>query len=274
MKQIALCVIAVLVLVSAVLADPDPAPQQITSMSWHGLSGLYVIPTARILGARRLAFGLNESKHTEFIADQKFTDRQVRVPVTYGVTDCLEVYWTYINEIYTTPPGREPELFNTDLSTFGLKLRVLKERPDCWYPDVAIAVRDIADQTADIGSLRNVNNGAKVYLLASKRVSENRPTGRFMDLHAGVTFDKNQAAGLLGFELALSYNMSLIAEGMWDSPYLNFRKFGESDQPGRFIFDVGARIYPEIAPGLVMDVGFVGDSEFEFSFGVSYVARL
>jgi len=60
--------------------------------------------------------------------------------------------------------------------------------------------------------------------------------------------------------------------GFWDSPFLNFREYGENEVEGRFIFDPGIRIYPEMVPGMAIDPGFIGDSEFEFSFGISYVA--
>jgi len=81
-------------------------------------------------------------------------------------------------------------------------------------------------------------------------------------------------SGLLGFELTIATNASLIAEWMWDSPFLNFRDLGKPDQQGRFVFNPGIRIYPELIPNMVLDLGFVGDGEFEFSFGISYVATL
>ncbi len=94
-----------------------------------------------------------------------------------------------------------------------------------------------------------------------------------MDVHAGLTFDHNAVAGLAGFELTLTPNTSLIAESMYDSPYLNFREFGNNNQEGRYLFNTGIRIYPELVPHMVLDLGFIGDSEFEFSFAASYVMR-
>ena len=61
----------------------------------HGLTGLYVIPTARTLGKGGLGIGYNESKHVEWIGSTRFSDRQVRATVTYGVTDTIEVYGGY-----------------------------------------------------------------------------------------------------------------------------------------------------------------------------------
>ena len=42
----------------------------------------------------------------------------------------------------------------------------------------------------------------------------------------------------------------------------------------RYIFDPGIRFYPELIPNMALDLGFVGDGEFEFSFGISYMAHL
>ncbi len=243
---------------------------QITTTSWHGLTGLYVIPTARMIGYKNFCVGFNESKHTEFISDQKYTDRQIRGVVTYGVSPRVEVTGTFYNDMYVIPPDKEPQLSNQTFYTFGFKVLILKEHPHYWFPAVAVGVRDITNDTANVGPLQNVNNGTKGYVLASKRLLKNEAIGRFMDVHVGLTFDELEVSGLVGFELTLAPNASLIVEGIWDSPYLNFRNFGSNDQPGRFLFNTGLRIYPELLPGLVLDAGFIGDSEFEFSFGISY----
>ena len=76
-------------------------PQQEVATSWHGLSGLFVMPTARTIGPSKLAIGFNESKHTEFVNNGKFTDRQIRGVATYGITDKLEVYASFWNNMYT-----------------------------------------------------------------------------------------------------------------------------------------------------------------------------
>lgn len=262
-------VMLILGLCAQVCADPDP--QQIITTSWPGLSGLFIIPTARMIGHRNFAVGFNESKHTEYVMGEKYTDRQIRGVFTYGVADWLEITGAYYNDMYTIPPGVEPSLNNQTFSTYGLKFRVMQEHPHYWYPEVSIGIRDIGNDTIDVGPLRNVNNGRKIFILASKRMLKNCETGRFMDVHAGVSYDHAQPSGLVGFELTLAPNASLIVEGIWDSPYLNFRRYGLDDQPGRFLFNTGLRVYPELVPHLVLDMGFVGDSEFEFSFAASYV---
>lgn len=272
MKRLAAASILSLALCTSSFAAPTP--QQIATTSWHGLSGLYIIPTARMIGNMKFCVGFNESKHTEFVGGAKFTDRQIRGVVTYGVSENLEITGTYHNNMYVIPPDRKPQLHNQTFHTFGFKVLVLEEHPHHWYPAVAIGIRDITNDTADVGPLRDVNNGTKGYLLASKRLLKSEEIGRFMDVHVGLTFDRAQTYGLVGFELTLAPNASLIVEGVWDSPYLNFRNFGSDDQHGRFLFNTGLRIYSALLPGLVLDTGFVGDSDFEFSFGISYLIDL
>lgn len=267
-------IFSILVLALPVACLADTWPQQIVTTSWHGLSGLYIIPTARIVGPSSLAVGFNESKHAEVIRNGRFVDRQIRGVATYGITDKLEVCASYSNDMYVVPPDVEPQLNNRTFGSFGAKLLIMREDPHYWFPAVAIAVRDITNNTADVGPLSNVNNGTKGFLLVSKRLLKDDKIGRFMDVHAGLTFDKNATAALLGFELTLAPNASLIAESIWDSPYLSFRDFGRNDVEGRYLFNVGIRMYPELVPGLVLDTGFVGDGEFEFSFAASYVIRL
>ncbi|MGQ9454615.1 MAG: hypothetical protein ACUVRS_06725 [Armatimonadota bacterium] len=102
-----------------------------------------------------------------------------------------------------------------------------------------------------------------------------------MDAHLGIGFSKkSRLSPMFGVEIALSPVTSFIAEGMWDSPFVNFREAyvnagrrGTSDHKGRFIFDVGLRLYPDVVPGMILDLGFVGDGSMEFSFGVGYVFR-
>ena len=272
-KSILLTIIAILLAGSCFAADVDK-PMQIYTTSWPGLTGLYIIPTARIIGKGNWAIGFNESKHTEYVEGDRFSDRHIRLVNTYGISDKLEACFTYYNNMYTIPPGIEPDLDNKGFYTLGLKLQLVQEDPCKWYPAFAIGVRDITDNTADTGSLENVNNGTKVYFLASKKILNSARYGKFMDVHGGVTVDKLTISGLLGFELTIAPNASFIAEGIWDAPYLNFRKFGNNDVPGRFLFNTGVRIYPEMAPGLTFDLGFIGDGEFEFSFGTSYVIHI
>lgn len=270
MRILCACILTVFVLSGALWADPDPEMLQINTTSWPGLTGLFMIPTARIIGKQNLAFGFNEAKHVEFVLGERFSDRQIRGVMTYGVADWMEITGSYYNDLYGIPFG--PDLHNTKFSTFGLKVRLLKENPTDWRPDISLAVRDLFDNTSDVGPLENVNNGRKIFLLASKKIFRKAATGRYLDMHTGVTFASNGVSGLIGFELPLAPNASLIAEGMWDSPFLNFREYGGNDVGGRFIFDPGVRIYPEMVPGMALDLGFIGDSEFEFSFGISYVA--
>ncbi len=249
----------------------EPGIKQFNTTSWHGLTGLYVTPTARLIGRGKLALGFNESKHSEFKAGLKFSDRQIRGVLTYGLADPLEFTATFFNDLFMVPNGYKPDLDNQAFKTVGLKLRLLREDPHYWYPEVSIGVRDIFNDTANVGPLKNINNGTRVFLLASKRMLKNEKTGAFFDIHAGLGGDHNGVSGTLGLELALVPTVSLIAEGIYDSPYLNFREFGTDDVRGRYLLNVGVRVYPDLVPGMVLDTGFVGDSEFEFSFGVSYV---
>ena len=258
-------------------ACAETAPQQIVTQSWLGLSGLYVIPTARTIGEHNLAIGYNESKHVEIFSSARFMDRQIRAPFTYGLLKRLEISAVYQSNQYDV--SLSPVLDNNSLASFGAKLVVVNEAKR--RPAVAIAVRDIADQDKNASPLRNMHNGRKIFLLASKRIVDNKQTGRFVDAHLGLGHDDlSSVSPLFGFEVAVSPVISLIAEGMWDSPYVNFRssyvnkaRFGTSDHEGRFIFCTGVRWYPDVAPGLVIDTGIVGDGSMEFSFGTSYVFR-
>lgn len=256
------------------LASPamaGPCMHQIITTSWLGLSGLYMIPTARTLKSGQVAVGFNEAKHAENVQGRHYVDRQIRGVVTWGISDCWEVYGSYYNDLFTLPPGVEPQLDNQSFTTFGFKYRIMQEDTHYWFPTLAVGVRDIADNENDVGPLEGVHNGRKLFILASKKMLKNEELGRFMDVHAGVTFDSQTTAALLGFELTLSPSASLIAESMWDSPFINYREYSRNDVAGKYVFDVGMRVYPELVPGLVLDTGFVGDGEFEFSFGVSFV---
>lgn len=248
--------------------------RQFNTTSWHGLTGLYVIPTANTIGKGRLAIGFNESKHSEFHTGLKFSDRQIRGVLTYGITENLEITATHSNNLYKIPDSYTPQLNSQNFTTVGLKLKLKDEHPRYWFPSIAIGVRDIFDDTSDVGPLEDVNNGTRYFLLFSKRMLKNERIGRFFDVHAGCSWETNGFAGLFGIELALTPNVTLIAEGIYDSPYLDFRNYGNDNVRGRYLFDVGARMYPELVPGMVLDTGFVGDSEFEFSFGASYVIGL
>lgn len=273
-RLITFTALALTLAASCATAQQQAQPQQIVTTSWHGLSGLYVIPTARVVGPGKFAVGFNESKHAETIRGSRYVDRQIRGVGTYGISDKIEICATIYNNMFVIPPDVEPQMHNTHKHTFGAKVQILQEHPHFWFPAVAVGVRDITNNTADLGPLHNVNNGTKGFIVASKKVLKNQKTGRFMDCHAGLTFDRNATSGFAGIELTLALNTSLIIEGIWDAPYLNFRDFGDDDTHGRYLFNVGLRIYPELVPGLVLDTGFVGDGEFEFSFGASYVITL
>lgn len=274
-------------LLAGTMAYAEPAPRQHAVQSWHGLTGLYVVPTARTLNGGQWGVGYNESKHVEWIGDSRFVDRQVRSSVTYGVTDGVEVYGGYLRDLflvggaaYSIGSAADGTILqNQSFNQFGFKWRFLKETKS--RPAVAIAVRDLFNQTQDITPLENVGNGRKVFLLATKRVVEDKSTGRFLDATLGLTNDTKKTAGLFGVELALSPTMSYIAEGMWDAPYANFRDIYLQDIPadrnnhaGRFIFDMGLRFYPDLLPGLTIDTGFVADGQPEFSFGFNYTAGM
>jgi len=272
-KRAVALIVAVTGLISRASAQTiEPRQNQIVTTSWNGLCGLFITPTARQIGKGNLAIGFNEAKHTEHLNGGQFTDRQIRGVATYGVADWLEIYYSYYNNMFVIDQG--PNLSNQKFHSYGFKVRVMREHPHYWFPEVAIGIRDLGNNTRDIGPLKGVNNGRKLYILATKRVFKNDVRGRFMDLNAGLTWDANAVSGLLGFELTIAPNASLIAEWMWDSPFLNFRDLGKPDQQGRFVFNPGIRIYPELVPKMVLDLGFVGDGEFEFSFGISYVATL
>lgn len=273
MNQITACLAAVLALSVSALGQDEP--QQFATTSWHGLSGLYLVPTARTFRQGQLSLGYSESKHVEFLGSKRFNDRQVRGVLTYGVTDCVELTGTFYTNILDIADQATPQFGNENFSTVGLKVRVLQEKPGKWYPSVAIGVRDLFDNTRDVGALDKVNNGRKWFLLASKRLKTNQQ-GRFLDGHLGLTNDEAETAGLVGFELALTPITSFIAEGMWDAPYLNFRGIfhptlqGRNDVPGRFVYTTGLRFYPDLIRGLAIDLGFLGDGQFEFAFGLSY----
>ncbi|MCE5200070.1 MAG: hypothetical protein ABFD54_16050 [Armatimonadota bacterium] len=261
------------------MGQADVAPQQITTTSWHGLSGLYVIPTARIVGHGRTAISYNESKHVEYIGDARFMDRQNRGTVTYGINDRLEVSASYLTDMLSSGDGFTPALSNENFNTFSFKYQFVTDRHG--LPAVSVAVRDVANNMQDVGPFEDVNNGLKLYMLATKRVINKKETGRFVDATLGLTVDKQLTSGLFGVEVALSPMVSYIAEGMWDSPYLNFKGIysgpggtGHGDEAGRFIFDMGLRLYPDVVPGAAIDFGIVADSQPEFSWGFSYVFGL
>lgn len=258
----------------SVSLEAGPVMHQIVTTSWPGLSGLYLIPTARTLKSGQVAVGFNEAKHAETVRGGRYVDRQIRGVVTWGASDSWEIYGSYYNDLFTLPPEVQPQLDNQSFTTFGFKYKIMDEDPHYWFPTVSIGVRDIFNDENEVGPFFGIHNGRKFFLLASKKMLKSESLGRFMDVHAGLTFDSQAAAAILGFELTLTPSVSLIAEGMWDSPFINYREYGRNDVQGRYVFDVGMRAYPELVPGLVLDTGFVGDGEFEFSFGVSYVMGL
>ncbi|MCE5322993.1 YjbH domain-containing protein [bacterium] len=277
MRRVFACVVVLLLLSAACFAQQQT--YQITTTSWHGLSGLYVVPTARSLGRGQLAMGYNESRHAEFIGNGRFLDRQIRATMTYGLSDRVEISGSYIRDMLTAGDNFTPTLSNESFSNFSAKWRICDETKS--RPAVALAVRDIFNDMQDVGPFTDVNNGTKYFLLATKRLVYKQDTGRFVDGTLGITKDDQRLAALFGMEMALSPSISFVAEGMWDSPYLNFRdmyyhadKKGTSDHPGRFIFDTGFRIYPDVLPGFVIDLGVMADSQPEYCWGFSYVAGL
>ncbi len=149
--------------------------QQIVTQSWHGLSGLYVIPTARTIGRGKLGIGYNESKHVEFIGSRRFSDRQVRAVVTYGITDSVEVSGVYVRDLLDIGDNFVPQFPHKTFGTFALKWRVFEETR-C-RPAVAVAIRDITNDMQDVEPLKKIHNGRKFFLLASKRVIENKADG-------------------------------------------------------------------------------------------------
>jgi hypothetical protein len=277
LRRTAVIIIALALIITRAGVADDVRPT--AAQSWHGLTGLYVIPTARTLNAGEIGLNYGESKHVEFIGSRRFSDRQVRTNVTYGVLDNLEVGVSYCRNLLDIGDGFVPQMGNQSFLCFGVKWQFLNETGK--RPAIALAVRDITNDMQNIKPLKKVNNGRKYYLLASKRMVEDRPKCRFLDAHAGVTRDDLKTSGLFGAELAMSGQLSFIAEGMWDSPYLNFRDIylnpalrGTEKHPGRFIFDVGFRMRPSVVPGVVIDVGVVSDGQSEFSFAFGYVGKL
>lgn len=245
--------------------------------SWHGLSGLFIIPTARTIGAGNVAVGYSESKHVEIFSYSRFMDRQIRSPITYGLGERGEVCVQYQSNQYDV--SLQPALRNDDLAVFSAKFLISPETANT--PAIALAVRDIAGSDSDAQPLQNVHNGRKFFLLASKRLVTNALTGTFVDAHFGLSHSRqSHLAPMFGVEIALSQVTSFIAEGMWDSPFVNFRESylnsarrGTSNHKGRFIFDTGLRFYSDVVPGMVIDLGVVGDGSMEFSFGVGYATR-
>jgi len=228
-----------------------------------------------MIGQGKLAIGYSESKHVEIFSSSRFMDRQIRAPLTYGISDRIELSAMYQSNQYDV--SLYPVLNNNSLVTFGAKFLICPESKR--RPAVAFAIRDVGDTDRDAEPLTDVHNGRKYFLLASKRVINDRVTGRFVDAHLGIGHDaRSSVSPVFGFEVAMSPIMSFVAEGMWDSPFVNFRnayvnaaRRGTSDHEGRFIFDLGLRFYPDVVPGLVIDTGVVGDGSMEFSFGVGYV---
>jgi len=255
--------------------------QQHVAPSWHGLSGLYVTPTARTIGAGRVAFGYSESKHVEVLDGGQSRDRQVRAELVYGVSDRLELGVSYLRNLFDVDWTFQPQLENATKVTYSAKYLVVTEDRDGIRPAIALAVRDIGDTDRDTLPLTDMHSGRKIFLLASKRLRYNTDTGRFIDGHLGVSRNYHGTSAVFGMEMTVSPTISFVTEGMWDSPFVNFRgsfmnsrKTGTNDHKGRFIYCTGLRMYPDIAPGMVVDTGVVGDGSFEFSFGISFVKGL
>ncbi len=270
----AFILILVVMLCSAVVAQEEA--MQRPSQSWMGLTGLYVIPTARVLGKSTAAFTFSEAKHVEYVAgpsiSQRYMDRQISQAVTVGVSDNFEVYYRRDRNLYDQ--GSKARIDNTTFYDYGLKWQIALENEDRGTPAVAIAVRDLGDNR-DLGNIPNVRNGCIGFLLASKRVTTNRDSGRFTDFTVGLGRNYKYNSMLFGMECAVSPTISLIAEGMSNSPFMNFRDYtAAGNVGGRFVYNTGFRLYPDSVPGMVVDLGVVGDGAFEFSFGWGYVRKL
>lgn len=274
MKYLVLLLISISILCSSVFADETPS-SQVIAPSWQGLSGLYTVPTARTIGAKKIAINFSEPKHVEYVPTKttsgRFMDRQVRQNLVYGINDKLEVWVGRSKNILDY--ARTPKLPNTIFFMFGLKYQLVEENREKGTPAIAIAIRDIGDDMKDVSPLKGIYNGRKYYLLATKKLSQ-LPDGRFADATIGLAKDDNAFSGMFGLELSVTNNLSFIAEGTTDSNFINFREFGGDNVNGRFTYNTGLRFTPETMKGTVIDFGFIGDGAFEFSFGWSFVRQL
>ena len=246
------------------------------AQSWMGLTGLYVIPTARVVGKNKVAFTFSEAKHVEYVPgqtiSQRYMDRQVGQAVTIGVSDNVEVYYRRDRNLYDQ--GSKARIDNTTFFDYGFKWQISPENIDKGTPAISIAARDLGD-SRDLSNIPNIRNGRIGFLLATKRVAANPTTQRFTDFTVGIGKNYRKASIMFGMECAITPTVSVIAEGMSNSPFINFRDYtAEGNVGGRFIYDTGLRVYPDSVPGMVVDLGFVGDGAFEFSFGWGYVMQL
>jgi len=89
------------------------------------LAGLFVAPTARTIGKNNFAAGFNEAKHVEWVNEKRGLDRQIRVALTYGITDSFEIYGSYFNNLLSAP--RAPKLDNEPFVEYGFKWQLAKE---------------------------------------------------------------------------------------------------------------------------------------------------
>lgn len=259
--------------VSAVYAESEQ--MQRSAQSWMGLTGLYVIPTARVMEKNELALTFSEAKHVEYVPTmniaQRYMDRQISQSATVGVADNFEIYFRRNRNIYDQ--GNKARMENTTFYDYGFKWQVSPENLEKGTPAVAIAVRDLEDNR-DLGSIPSVKNGRNAFLLATKRIGVNQDSGNFADLTLGVGKNYKASSFLFGMECSVSPTVSIIAEGLSNSPFINFHQYtAKGDVAGRFVYNTGMRIYPDALPGMVVDLGFVGDGAFEFSFGWGYVKK-
>jgi hypothetical protein len=271
MKYFVFLLISISILSSSVFAD-EQTSSQVIAPSWHGLSGLYTVPTARTIGAKKIALNFSEPKHVEYVpgkgAAGRFMDRQVRQNIVYGINDNLEVWIGKSKNILDyawVPKSPNPNYF-----MYGIKYQVIKENREKGIPAIAIAVRDIGDEMKDLKNIKGVYNGRKYYLLATKKISQ-LSNGKFADITLGVAKNEKCFSEMFGLELGIADDLSFIAEGTTDSNFINFRDYGKNDVNGRFTYNTGLRFTPETMKGTVIDAGFIGDGAFEFSFGWSFI---
>jgi hypothetical protein len=273
-KIVVLALILIVVLNCSVFAQDDPMQRPV--QSWMGLTGLYIVPTARVIGCNTAAFTFSEAKHVEYVpgtsVSQRYMDRQISQAVTFGVSDNIEMYYRRDRNLYDQ--GNKARIDNTTFYDYGFKWQIAPENNDKGTPAVAFAVRDLGDNR-DLGDIPNVRNGCIGFLLATKRVATNPDSGRFTDFTVGIGRNYKYNSMLFGMECAVSPTVSIIAEGMSNSPFVNFRDYtAAGNVGGRFVYNTGFRAYPDSVPGMVIDLGVVGDGAFEFSFAWGYIRHL
>ena len=117
-------------------------------------------------------------------------------------------------------------------------------------------------------SLKNVNNGRKYFLLASKRVVNDKSHRRDFSTLMWRMFrmTSRQTSGMFGAELSaepelMSFDRrGYVGRAIYElqRDILQIRALSARTMShGRFIFDLGLRFYPDLLPGVVIDTGVV-----------------